>query len=241
MDVFCIVNKTVKMSVPTQKTQLQQPLAYDNALAHSMRATVLNDDGTDGDLEGVGVAASMLRADGNTIAPIVGTVNGNVAEVVLPESCYLVPGRFKFTMNLTFGNASRTILWVEGYVERNVSGTIIDPGTPVGNISQAIASANAAATSATTAASAALEAAQEAEEYSESVAPDYLNITYPISAWHQVCWHEGSLYVNTVDIEESEEWTNAHWLATDISQLLNRRVATADVATVAEAKTYLGI
>ena len=207
-----------------------------------MRVTVLNDDGTAADLPNTAVTASMLKADGNTVSPIVGTISVNVAQVILPESCYLVPGRFKLTMNLTSGSASRTILWVEGYVERNVSGTIIDPGTPVGNITQAIGAATAAAESATTAAASALSAAGEAEAYAVSIAPDYSDLEYPISAWQQLCWHEGGLYVNTTTISTAENWTNAHWTSTDINEELNKRAhMTLDVASVAETKTYLGL
>ena len=234
MDVYCIVNQTVKLSVPTRKTQLQTPLAYNNTLAHCMRVTVVNEDGTDADLTGVGVTASVLMADGQTVEPINGTASGNVAEVILPASCYLVPGRFKFTMNLhsskpypTDGidefststsyaiddlcvrngvvyrfihahsgawsdadaviatiDAARTILWVEGYIERNTTTQIIDPGTPVPNITQAIgnanaaaATANAAATDATEAAQAALDAAAAIQIATVAETEEYLVIT----------------------------------------------------------------
>lgn len=241
-NVYCIVQKTVKLSEPTGKTQLQTPLAYDNALAHSIRAYVVADDGTPEDLTGISVVASMLKADGNTVAPINGTASYNKAEVVLPESCYLTPGRFKLTMNLVDGNASRTIMWVEGYVEKNISGTIIDPGTPVGNISQAIGAATAAAESATAAAADAFEAAEEANAYSESVAPDYADVIYPIAAYTQCCWHEGGLYVNNTTLNSADSsWNAAHWDETDISTEIARCMHLADVATVAEAKTYLGI
>ena len=157
-DVYCIIDQTVRLSVPTRKTQLQVPLAYDNALAHALRVRVINEDGTDADLTGVGVVASMLKANGDTVTPINGTVSENdagiknVAEVILPASCYMTPGRFKITMNLSSGGQVRTVLWLEGYVEKNTSSTIIDPGTPVGNISTAIANANAAASAANAAA-----------------------------------------------------------------------------------------
>ena len=288
-EVYCIVNKTVKLSEPSGKITIQQPLAYDNSLAHMIRVTVLKDDGTPEYLENVGVVGSFMRADNNTVTPIDGEAVANVADIILPPSCYVVPGRFKFTMNLTnltdasgvddfdatesysigdtvvyhnvvyrfvsahaagawtgsdvvIDSSVRTILWVEGTVERNISGTIIDPGTPVGNIPQAIANANAAATSAASAAAEAFEAADEAEAYSESVAPDYSDVVFPIAAYHQLCWHEGGFYVNNTNISTTEAWTAAHWTETDISTELNRLVhINEDIASVAEAKTYLGI
>ena len=208
--VYCIVSQTVRLSEPTRKTQLQTPLAYNNNLAHSMRVIVLEDDGTDADLTGVSVIGNMLRADGNTVFPITGTVTGNVAEVELPVSCYVVPGRFKFTLDLTIPRSTRdiddfstskayvkgdlvkrngvvyrfvndhaagawndadvvadrhtrTAMWVEGYVERNISENIVDPGTPPGNIQAIIQQAGNAATAATTAAGQATTAATQAD------------------------------------------------------------------------------
>lgn len=163
MEVYCIVSRKIRLSDPTPKVQLPQPLAHNNELAHSMRVEVVNDDGSAADLTGIGVTASFLKADNVTVEPINGTTSGNVAEVILPASCYVTPGRFKFTLNLSkTGGYTRTALWVEGIVERNTTEAVIDPGTPVSNISQAIANANAAAASATSAASAASAAAAEA-------------------------------------------------------------------------------
>lgn len=147
-EVYCIVNKTMQLSDRTPKIHINEPLAYDNALAHAMRVTVFNEDGPE-DLSGVGVVGSFMKSDGNTVTPINGTVSGNIAEVILPASCYVTPGRFKFTMNLSKDGSTRTVLWAEGHVEKNVDGTIIDPGTPVGNISTVIGEADAAATRAT--------------------------------------------------------------------------------------------
>ena len=190
-NVYCIVNKHIKLSTPTSKTQLQEPLAYDNALAHTMQVTVFNDDGSEADLSGVGVTASFKKADGNTVTPINGVVSGNVAQVILPASCYVTPGRFKFTMNLSANSQVRTALWVEGFVERNIDGDIVDPGTPVGNISTAISQANAAAsaarsatTTAQNAATTANQAAQTAQAAADAIAiatvaetKEYLGIT----------------------------------------------------------------
>lgn len=206
MEVYCIVNRAVKLSDPTRKVDLREPLAYDNAMAHAMQVTVFNDDGTEADLSGIGVTANFKKANNETVSPINGTVNGNVAQVILPPSCYVTPGRYKFTMNLnkmtpttgiasfststsyakgdlvvysgvvyrfivahpagawnsehaTPDGAARTVLWVEGIVERNTTDTIVDPGTPISNVSQAIGNANAATASASSAAFTAINAA----------------------------------------------------------------------------------
>lgn len=287
-DVFCIVEKTIKLSQPSGKLALQQPLAYDNTLAHAIRVKVVRDDGTPEYLEDVSAYGSFIRADGKTVTPIMGTISGDTAEIILPASCYVSPGRFKCTLNLaqladtdgvdafdpeesyeqgdrvTYGgivfvftadhtgawtgedvalgtSVARTALWVEGTVERNVTNDLIDPGTPVGNIPQVIANATAAATSASTAAAEAIEAAQEANSYSETIAPDYDDIVYPIAAGTQLCWHEGGFYVNNVAIPASEVWTSAHWTETNINAELLKcvRVGGGDIATVLETINFM--
>lgn len=164
-DVYCVVNQSIKLKDITRKINIHEPLAYDNALAHAMQVTVFDDDGQPESLAGVGVVGSFMKADGNTVTPINGTVSGNVAQVILPASCYVTPGRFKFTMNLSGSGTTRTVLWVEGHVERNIGGTIIDPGTPVGNISTAIDNANAAASAASQAAADASALVEELQDF----------------------------------------------------------------------------
>ena len=142
--VHCVVERAAKLSEPTRKTSLHEPLAYDNAYAHSMRYRAYNDDGTEADLTGYSVVGAFTPSGHNTIKPLLnGTISGNVAELILPSACYKHPGRFKFTMNLTKGSVSRSVLWVEGMVERNQTDTIEAP-TEVLDVSQVITDAQTA-------------------------------------------------------------------------------------------------
>lgn len=287
-DVSCIVEKTIKLSQPSGKVSLPQPLAYDNAFAHSIRVRVVQDDGTPEYLEDVSAYGSFIRADNKTVTPIMGTVSGDTAEIILPPSCYVSPGRFKCTLNLaqlsdtdgvdafdpeesyergdrvTYGgivfvftadhegawtgedialetSVARTALWVEGTVERNITNDLIDPGTPVGNISQILNDASAAATSAASAAAEAIEAAQEANAYSESIAPDYDDVVFPIGAYGQCCWFEGKFYVNTETISTSEVFDPTHWTETDINTELARcvKINGDDIATPEQTIAYM--
>lgn len=181
MEVYCIVNRTVKLETPTQKVLLSAPLAYNNSRAHSMQITVVDDDGLPEDLTGVGATGNFLKSDGTTVTPITCTITENVVRAILPPSCYVTPGRFSFTLDLTKSNTTRTALWVDGYVDRNVSGTIVDPGTPVTNYSTIISNANAAATAATNAASAANTAAAAAQSVADSVEEDISDLKSAIS------------------------------------------------------------
>ena len=290
MSVYCIIHQTLRLSDPTRKIQLREPLAYNNAQAHSFRVSVINDDGTDADLTGVGCVGAFMKGNNETVTPINGTISGSTAEIVLPASCYATPGRFKFTMNLgqatspegidnfststsyskgdlvVYNNvvyrftedhaagawtgtdavpdgSSRTVLWVEGMVERNSTETIVDPGTPVGNITQAISNANAAAAAATGAASAANTAATAAQGAAAQAVGDIAN-TYDSTHTYEVGDYvinstDGKLYRCNTAITTAEEWTAAHWdwvaLANDVAAIAKIQSSNAEFNAVLNA------
>ena len=240
-DVYCIVNQTIKLADRTHKIYLNEPLAYDNSLAHAMRVTVFNDDGPES-LAEFSCFGTFTPVGGNSLSPIPGTISGNVAQVVLPSACYKNPGRFKFTMNLakTDGSgASRTVLWVEGSVERNQTTTIEVP-TEVLNVTQVISEAQVAAGRAE-------DAAADAENFTGAIAPTFEDVMAtspfePLTEYVQHVWYDGTLYVNNTDINAAEAWNAAHWDAVDVSGELSWCLKrNSDVATLAEAKTYLEI
>lgn len=268
MNVNCVIDRTVRLAEPTRKVQLPMPLAYNNALAHAFRVTVVDEQGEAVDLSGVGCAGAMLNAHGRTVSPIIGTVSGNTAEVVLPESCYVVPGHFSFTMNLTkptstegidaFSTsvnyakndlvvyngvvyrftaahtagawtgtdvvadaASRTIMWVDGFVEQNVTESIVDPGTPVDNITTAIAQASGAATAAT-AATVEAQAAALAAGIAASNITSALSLT--TGGVIQMGWESGGMYDATGIEYASTTQCRSGFLAVD--NTCNFRVVT---------------
>lgn len=167
-DIYCVINKKIRLSDPTYQTQFRQPLIYNNARAHAFRVTVFNDDGTAADLSAVGVTGTFLNANNATVSPLTGATSGNVAEIILPPACYSVVGRYTFDMNLTVTvndvSYIRTVMTVEGTVKKTTSAEQLDPGTPVTNIDQIISQANAAASNANSAAQTASQAAQNAQE-----------------------------------------------------------------------------
>lgn len=236
MEVYCIVNQTIDLEKPTRKIQLQQPLAYDNALAHAMRVTVVGEEGPV-NITSCSCFGSFTPAGGNTITPLTGSiVSPNIAEVVLPSVCYKTPGRFKFTMNLTSSGASRTVLWVEGHIERNQTSTIEAP-TEVIDVAQTITDASEAAERAT-------EAAEAAEAFTDAIAPQFTDLMAtspfePLTAYAQHCWHEGTLYVNTVEIDTAEAWNADHWEAVDVSGELFWCLKQDDVATISDVEGYI--
>lgn len=192
MNVHCLVSRTITLDEPTKKLNLAQPLAYTNAKAHAMQVVVMGEGEVPADLTGIGCTASFKRSDNTTVEPINGTVSGNVAQVILPASCYVIPGRFTFTMDVSDSNgATRTVLWVDGMVEKNTTSDIVDPGTPVGNIEQAIGNANAAASAATTAAT---NAANAAKYTAPTEASSTASKAYAVGDYFV---YNGKLYITT--------------------------------------------
>lgn len=169
MSVHCLVEETIKLHEPTRERYLSAPLQCSNAYAHAMRVLVVNDDGTPADLSNVGVTGWLKRSDNMTVGPMNGTVSGNVSEVILEPLCYASVGAYTFSLDLSEDGETRTAMKVRGFVDKNVTDVIVDPGTPVSNIEQSIGSANAAAAAANTAAAAANTAAQAAQQAAESI------------------------------------------------------------------------
>lgn len=105
-----------------------------------------------------GVTAYVIRDDGYTVA-VNGTVSGNRASIVLPETCYTVVG----PISIVLKNGRTTIGACRGYVYQSSTDAIVDPGhlipsldellAQIENCRTATASANSAASSANSAAS----------------------------------------------------------------------------------------
>lgn len=92
-----------------------------------------------------------IREDGATVI-IDGTLSGNKASVVLPESCYTVVGRLSVVVKV----GTLTVGAVTSNVYRSTTDTIVDPGHVIPSIDELlakIAACEAATTAANTAAS----------------------------------------------------------------------------------------
>lgn len=77
-------------------------------------------------LAGCSVCAYMIRADGQK--PFVhGTVEGNIVTVCLNEGFYAVPGRYNLFVRLTStDDTKRTLLWLNGWINDEGQGDVID-------------------------------------------------------------------------------------------------------------------
>lgn len=113
----------------------------------------------------------IIRGDGATVV-VNGTVSGNRASIVLPQSAYAVVGPISIAIRLVSGDVKTVLCACTGYVYRTTTDSIVDPGHVIPSIEEllakiedcerAAAAANAAAGSANTAAGTANTAAGNA-------------------------------------------------------------------------------
>lgn len=102
-------------------------------------------------------AGYVVRSDGETV-PMTGTVSGNLLSIVLPEEAYAVEGPINVAVKSVAGGSRSTIFFGMGTVLVGQTGTIVNPGDVIPDITelmaaidqmeQATAAANAAATKA---------------------------------------------------------------------------------------------
>lgn len=150
-------------------TPLGQLLFTGDKNGDTFRITV-TDAGAAVDLSGASVQAYLMRADHVTV-PVTGSVEGNVAVVTLPSSCYAAAGRFVLVVKLSTSDSLHTIFAAEGAVVRSSTDTVADAEGVIPSLTellaqiavmeQATASAKTAASAANTAASSANTAAAD--------------------------------------------------------------------------------
>ena len=83
------------------------------------------------------VSASVIRSDGATVA-VTGSSSGNQAWVVLPQSCYAVPGVISIVIKATSGSDITTLCAVVANVYQSSTDSTVDPGTIIPSISDLI-------------------------------------------------------------------------------------------------------
>lgn len=155
------------------------------------------------------VSADVIRSDGTTVA-ITGAMSGNRAYVIFPQSCYAVPGVVSVVIKVTEGTTVTTIAAFVANVYRSSTDAIVDPGTIIPSVQNLISAIETAV-------------ASIPADYSslwESLAPDYTDITFPVTAG-KYCTYNGTLYIAKVDIATTESFTAAHWQSTNIGDNLS--------------------
>ena len=147
----------------TSKRLPEQLLTLDNG-ANRILCHVKSG-GEDADLTGYTCLGYVQRNDGNTVT-ITGTVDGSDAYIDLPEAAYDYPGQIIVVVRVVNGNERTSLLHAVGIVSPSATGSAIDPGSVVPDLTTlldkiaameaATVNANAAAYAANTAADGAL-------------------------------------------------------------------------------------
>lgn len=135
--------------------ELLQPIGEGDANGVRVGAQVFAD-GAPVTLNGQCVA-KVIRADGSTV-PLTGTISGNIASVALDQQSCAVEGPIQVAVMWVSGTNVTTLVIAYGTIVNTISGTIIQPSTPIPDLTQllaeidamrqATAAANAAATKA---------------------------------------------------------------------------------------------
>lgn len=171
MGIVREINWETDLQEALAKRQLQTPLIQADNEAHKVQVAV-KDGGRAADLTGCSCIGYFLRADGETVA-ISGSglagIDGSTAWVVLPVSCYAVPGRGGLIIRLIKGDVRSTVLTMECSVYQSTTGQIIDPGHVVPDLDELLAQIERME-EATEAAEEAAEAAEDAAETATTAA-----------------------------------------------------------------------
>lgn len=83
------------------------------------------------------VSANVIRSDGTTVA-VSGSSSGNQAWVVLPQSCYTVPGVISIVIKATSSGNITTLCAVVANVYQSTTDTVVDPGTIIPSVEDLI-------------------------------------------------------------------------------------------------------
>lgn len=105
------------------------------------RITVqIMDNGVEADLNGCAGSGYFRRADGDMVV-LQPEVNGNELTVLLPQACYATSGQCQIILRLVDnGNKMvRTVLYLNGRVQQQGDGSLIDPGERIPTLDELIA------------------------------------------------------------------------------------------------------
>lgn len=148
-----IINRTVNLDGPIMPESLGAPLYQSEIEAHQFVIAATRG-GAPIALTGT-VQGRMIRPDGQTLA-LTGTITGGKAVLVLPQAAYAYQGRFALAI-INVASGVTTVLYAAmGDIRRTTTGSTIDPGSVVPDITQLLAMLDEMA-----AATAAAEAAAE--------------------------------------------------------------------------------
>lgn len=123
------IKRTVNLDEMLRVDSLNGVAFTNENAAHKFTITCMRN-GAPYSLANTTISARFMRADGTTVNVTGGTVDGNVATLILAKrDCYNVPGRFRLSILCTAGTSVLCIYSAVGTVTRSTDETVIDTGT----------------------------------------------------------------------------------------------------------------
>lgn len=133
------IKRTVNLDEMLRVDSLNGVAFTNESAAHKFTITCMRN-GAPYSLANTTISARFMRADGTTVNVTGGTVDGNVATLILSKrDCYNVPGRFQLAILCTAGTSVLCIYAAVGRVTRSTDDTVLDTGTALPDAADVIA------------------------------------------------------------------------------------------------------
>lgn len=220
----------IDLKKPMTPQPLRQCVGEGDAYGMQVGARVFND----GEYIALGgsCVGRVIRADGATIQ-LTGTVSGNLAYVVLDQTCCAVEGPLQVAVCWVQNTAVTTLLVAYGTVVNTQTGNAIQPSTPIPDLTELLAEIDemqAATAAATAAAAGALD--NFAGAFSDSVAympGQYVTYTdgyfYRFKKYHAPgAWNASDVRKVTTGGEFSDTLDAVHDIIPDFASYESRTV-----------------
>lgn len=131
-----IIRRTVSLDGPVLPEFMAAPLYNQENQAHQFVITTTRE-GAEEALTGT-VQGRFIRPDGSTVL-LTGSISAGRAVVTLPQAAYYQVGRFIMSIMSVADSKVTVIYAATGHIARSLTGTTVDPGSVVPDITQLLA------------------------------------------------------------------------------------------------------
>ena len=126
----------IDISQELHPTPLQQMLICQDKNANRLEFELYNGDSPYS--PGGSCAGYVVRSDGETV-PMTGTVSGNLLSIILPEEAYAIEGPINVAVKSVADGDRTTIFFGMGTILVGQTGTIVNPGDVIPDITELMA------------------------------------------------------------------------------------------------------